>query len=146
MYEDWKSRSIEDVGLSVRVSNCLRRNVENKNDLTVGRFSKMTILEIRRMRGIGEVALNEIKFRFNALGVTLIDDRLKEVEKEMKLVRKKAIIERLHEISAELERGLWNSIVSDDKNEIYKVCGNTRLQLRTLCREVMGIQPLGVDD
>jgi DNA-directed RNA polymerase alpha subunit len=76
MYEDWKSRSIEDVGLSVRVSNCLRRNVENKNDLTVGRFSKMTILEIRRMRGIGEVALNEIKFRFNALGVTLIDDRL----------------------------------------------------------------------
>jgi hypothetical protein len=90
--------------------------------------------------------LNEIKFRFNALGVTLIDDRLKEVEKEMKLVRKKAIIERLHEISAELERGLWNSIVSDDKNEIYKVCGNTRLQLRTLCREVMGIQPLGVDD
>lgn len=68
---DILQKPLEDLDLSVRSYNCLRRAGRN----TVGDVSKMTDVELSKVRNLGRKSAEEIKARLAEYGLTLSGGR-----------------------------------------------------------------------
>lgn len=61
------NKSIEELNLSVRASNCLK----NANIRTIGELTKKTEDDLAKTRNFGKISLLEIKTKLHELGLTL---------------------------------------------------------------------------
>ena len=61
------NKSIEELNLSVRSSNCLK----NANIRTIGELTKKTEDDLAKTRNFGKISLLEIKTKLHELGLTL---------------------------------------------------------------------------
>lgn len=72
--EDGKEKvatmTVEEMDLSVRSFNCLKRAGID----TVGDLMKMTESEIIKVRNLGRKSLEEVLYKLESLGITLVDD------------------------------------------------------------------------
>lgn len=78
-------RKIEDLDLSVRSYNCLKR----ANINTVGELTEKTQEEMMKVRNLGRKSLNEVVFKLHEIGLDLkngsnaiLDDSVEDVEEE----------------------------------------------------------------
>lgn len=67
-------KTLEELDLSVRSYNCLRRAGKN----TVGDISKMTEVELSKVRNLGRKSAEEVKAKLAEYGLTLAGPALKE--------------------------------------------------------------------
>jgi DNA-directed RNA polymerase subunit alpha len=65
--EDTEEMSIEDLDLSVRAFNCLKR----ANINTVGQLIQMTVEDMMKVRNLGQKSLEEINLKLSQLGLSL---------------------------------------------------------------------------